>query len=264
MRITFLGTGTSHGVPRLGCDCAGCRSEDARHKRLRPSVFVETGSLNLLVGASPDFRTQALRAGIRRVDAVLLTHTHADHYFGLDDLRAFIEQQGSKMPLYGSPQSLADIRRVFPYACTETPSWPGLPSFELHAVEPSVEFAIRDLRIRALPVPHGRMTVYGFLIDNAFAYVTDCNTVSDDVVESIRGVPVLALDALRARPHPTHLTIEQAVAVAKQVGAKLTLLTHLCHEADHETTEKTLPTGVRVAYDGLEIEVITNEVSIVP
>ena len=264
MRITFLGTGTSHGVPRLGCECTVCRSDDPRNKRLRPSVFVATDTVNLLIDATPDFRTQALRAGIRRVDAVLLTHTHADHYFGLDDLRAFIEQQGRKMPLYGSPKSLADIERVFPYACTETPAWPGLPSFELHAIESRQQFQIGSTSIRSLPVPHGRMTVYGFVVDGAFAYVTDCNAVPDDVVESIRGVPVLALDTLRARPHPTHLTVEQAVVIAKRVGAKLTLLTHLCHEADHETTEKTLPTGVRVAYDGLEIEVITNEVSIVP
>ena len=261
MRITFLGTGTSHGVPRLGCDCAVCRSDDPHNNRLRPSVFVESDAVSLLIDATPDFRTQALRAGIRRVDAVLLTHTHADHYFGLDDLRAFIERQGCKMPLYGSPQSLADIRRVFPYACTETPAWPGLPSFELHAVEPYLEFAIRDLRIRAFPVPHGRMTVYGFLIGNAFAYVTDCNAVPDDVVESIRGVPVVALDALRTRPHPTHLTIEQATVLAGRIVAKLTLLTHLCHEADHETTERTLPSNVRVAYDGMQVEVNEREVA---
>src|ERR1041384_8047661 len=171
MRITFLGTGTSHGVPRLGCDCAVCRSDDPRNKRLRPSVFVESDSVNLLIDATPDFRTQALRAGVRRVDAVLLTHTHADHNFGLDDLRAFIEQQGCKMPLYGSHKSLADIQRVFPYACTETPAWPGLPSFELHAIEPSQQFQIAGKCIRSLPVPHGRMTVYGFVVDAAFAYV---------------------------------------------------------------------------------------------
>jgi phosphoribosyl 1,2-cyclic phosphate phosphodiesterase len=244
----------------LGCDCAVCRSDDPRNKRLRPSVFVENGALNLLIDTTPDFRTQALRAGIRRIDAVLLTHTHADHYFGLDDLRAFIERQGHKMPLYGSEKSLADVQRVFPYACTVKPAWPGLPSFSLHTVEPHQQFEIAGVKIRALPVPHGQMTVFGFMIDDAFAYVTDCNAVATDVVECIKGVPVLALDALRSRPHPTHLTVEQAVTVAERIGAKLTLLTHLCHEADHEAIQKSLPPGVQVAYDGLVVEVNNDEV----
>ncbi|HUK81069.1 MAG TPA: MBL fold metallo-hydrolase [Verrucomicrobiae bacterium] len=260
MRITFLGTGTSHGIPMLGCDCAVCRSNDPRNNRLRPSVFVETGVLNLLIDATPDFRTQALRAGIRHIDAVLLTHTHADHYFGLDDLRAFIERQGHKMPLYGSAKSLADVQRVFPYACTETPAWPGLPSFSVHPIVPHERFEIADVKIRALPVPHGQMTVFGFMLNDAFAYVTDCNAVPADVVECIKGVPVLALDALRSRPHPTHLTIEQAVAAAGRIGAKRTFLTHLCHEADHEATQKSLPPGVQVAYDGLMVEVNNAEV----
>ena len=260
MRVTFLGTGTSHGIPMLGCDCAVCQSDNPRNNRLRPSVFVESGGLNLLIDATPDFRTQALRAAIRSVDAVLVTHAHADHYFGLDDLRAFVERQGHKMPLYGSAKSLGDVQRVFPYACTEKPAWPGLPSFSLHAVEPHQSFEITGVKIRALPVPHGQLTVYGFLIDEGFAYLTDCNAVPAEVVERIRGVPALALDALRARPHPTHLTIEQAVAVAAQIGAKQTWLTHLCHEAEHETTQKSLPPEVQVAYDGLVVEVNNAEV----
>lgn len=237
----------------IGCDCAVCRSDDSRNKRLRPSVFIEHAGLSVLVDATPDFRTQALRSDIRRVDAVLVTHLHADHILGLDDLRVFTERDGTKMPIYGSAESLEAIRRMFPYACTETPRWPGLPSFELHVIEPDGELAIGEFTARVMPVPHGRMTVFGFLFGRDLAYVTDCNAVSPGIVESIRGVTVLVLDALRHRPHPTHLTVEQALAVARQVGAKLTLLTHLCHELDHQKTEDSLPADVRVAYDGLRI-----------
>jgi len=255
MRVTFLGTGTSHGIPMIGCDCAVCRSTDPRNHRLRPSIFIENGTANVLVDATPDFRTQALRANIRRVDAVLVTHTHADHVTGLDDLRAFTEREGRKMPVYGSAKSLADIQRMFPYACTEKPAWPGLPSFQLHPIEVDQPFTILGSTFMALPVPHGYMTVYGFRVEHALAYVTDCNAVSDEVVKAVRGVTVLVLDALRHRSHPTHLTVAEAVLVAGQVGAQLTLLTHMCHEVDHGPTEAELPPQVRLAYDGLQIEI---------
>ena len=255
MRVTFLGTGTSHGIPVIGCDCAVCRSNDPRNKRLRPSVFVESGGQSLLVDATPDFRTQALRANISRVDAVLMTHTHADHVLGLDDLRVFSMRSGQKIPIYGSAHSIESIQRVFPYACTDTPAWPGLPSFALHTVQPHQTFDVSGTAIRALPLLHGRMTVLGFLIGRDLAYVTDCKPVSADVIEAVRGVTVLVLDALRPREHPTHLTIAEARDVAEQVGAKLTLFTHLCHEAEHEAVEKELPPHVRVAYDEMQIEV---------
>jgi phosphoribosyl 1,2-cyclic phosphate phosphodiesterase len=260
MRVTFLGTGTSHGIPVIGCGCAVCRSDNPRNKRLRPSVYVENGSQGLLVDATPDFRTQALRANISRVDAVLMTHTHADHVLGLDDLRVFSMRTGQKTPIYGSAHSIESIQRMFPYACTETPAWPGLPSFALHPVQPHQSFDVSGTVIRALPLLHGRMTVFGFLIGHDLAYVTDCKPVGPDVVEAIRGVAVVVLDALRAREHPTHLTIAEARDVAEQVGAKLTLFTHLCHEAEHEAVEKELPSHVRVAYDGMQIEVTNGDV----
>jgi len=260
MRVTFLGTGTSHGIPVIGCDCAVCRSDNPHNKRLRPSVYVENSNQCLLVDATPDFRTQALRANINRVDAVLMTHTHADHVFGLDDLRVFSVRTGQKIPIYASAHSVEAIQRMFPYACTETPAWPGLPSFDLRPVEPHQTFDVLGTAIRALPLVHGRMTVFGFLFGRDLAYVTDCKPVSPDVVEAIRGVPVLVLDALRARQHPTHLTIAEARGVAEQVGAKLTLFTHLCHEAEHDAIEKDLPPCVRVAYDGMQIEVTNGDV----
>ncbi len=254
MRITFLGTATSHGIPMIGCDCAVCRSADARNQRLRPSIYVETPATKVLVDATPDLRTQVLRANIRQVDAVLITHAHADHILGLDDLRAFTERAGHRMPLYGSPDALQDIARIFPYACVEKPRWPGLPSFELRPVAPLAEFAVGDLPVRTLPVRHGYMTVYGFVFGRDLAYVTDCNTVSSEALQAITGVTVLVIDALRHRPHPTHLTITQAQEVAARVKPQLTLLTHLCHEVEHVATEKELPAGVRIAYDGMQIE----------
>jgi phosphoribosyl 1,2-cyclic phosphate phosphodiesterase len=255
MIVTFLGTGTSHGIPMIGCDCAVCRSDNPHNKRLRPSVFVESGQTNLLIDATPDFRTQALRAGIGRVDAVLVTHSHADHVLGLDDMRAFTERTGQPMPLYGATQVLADIRRVFPYACTDKPAWPSLPSFELRSVEPNVPFEIGRVQILAVELPHGRSRVLGFAFGKRFAYLTDCSAVSPAVVQRLSGVTVLTLDALRHRPHPTHLTIDAAVEMAGQIGAKLTVLTHLCHEVDHATAEAALPASVRIAYDGLRIEI---------
>lgn len=255
MRVTFLGTGTSHGIPVIGCDCAVCRSTDLRDQRLRPSVVVETGQGNVLIDATPDFRTQALRANLRRVDAVLLTHTHADHILGLDDLRVYTWKSGGKMPLYGSAESLAIIERMFPYACTPTPRWPGLPSFELHAVTPEQEFAAGGVGWRALPLLHGGMPVFGFQAGRDFGYVTDCNVVPAEVVAALRGVTVLVLDGLRERAHPTHLTISQAVELAHRIQPKLTLLTHMCHEAGHQSTEDALPADVRLAYDGMRIEI---------
>ena len=228
MRVTFLGTGTSHGIPMIGCDCAVCRSDDPRNQRLRPSIYVEGKDQYVLVDATPDFRAQALRANIRRVDAVLMTHTHADHLFGLDDLRAFTGRDGHKIPVYGSAHSIEAIKRVFPYACTEEPAWPGLPRFGLHGIEPHQDFSVGGLKLRALPLLHGRMTVYGFLFERELAYVTDCSAVPAEVVAAIRGVTLLVLDALRHRPHPAHLTIEQARAVADQVGASLNILYDLC------------------------------------
>src|SRR6266446_4530550 len=263
MRITFLGTGTSHGIPVIGCDCAVCRSNDPHNKRLRPSVLVEIGHAHILIDATPDFRTQALRAGIRQLDAVLLTHTHADHILGLDDLRAFTERTGRAMPVYGSAKSVADIQRIFPYACTDTPAWPSLPSFSLRTVEPNQDFAAGEVNVRTIEIPHGRASVMGFVFGNEFAYLTDCSAVAPAVVQSLEGVTVLTLDGLRHRPHPTHLTIETAAAIAGMVGARLTLLTHLCHEVDHASAERELPATVRIAYDDMQIEVNNGEYQMV-
>jgi phosphoribosyl 1,2-cyclic phosphate phosphodiesterase len=254
MRVLFLGSGTSQGIPMIGCDCAVCRSDDRRNKRLRPSIVVESGDTRLLVDATPDFRYQMLRSGITHVSGVLLTHAHADHFLGMDDLRAFTWKQSRKMPIYGEANSLETVRRVFPYACEEKPRWPTLPQFDLHPIAAHAETIIDGIAVRALPVPHGKTTVFGYRFGMDFAYLTDCHEVPSDVIEAVRGVTVLVLDAVRHRPHPTHMSVSQAVDVARHVGAPLTLLTHMCHEVDHAATESELPSDVRLAYDQMALD----------
>ncbi len=242
----------------IGCDCAVCSSPDPRNRRLRPSVYLETDDACLLVDPTPDFRTQALRAGLRRVDAVLLTHSHADHVLGLDDLRAFC-RDGRKLPVYGLAHTLDAIRGMFPYACTEKPAWIGLPSFSLHPYPNGSRLDFGGLVVTTLTVMHGRLPVSGFMFDRAFAYLTDCHEIPPEVIRAVAGVTVLAIDALRHRPHPTHLTIDDAVLVAGRVDPQLTLLTHLCHEVDHGPAEAGLPDGVRIAYDEMVLEIVDGE-----
>ena len=253
MRVTFLGTGTSHGVPQIGCDCAVCRSTDPRNKRLRASILVEDADTQVMVDATPDARTQILRAGVRRLDAVLLTHAHADHMLGLDDLRTFT--WNAPLPVWGSVDTLADVQRIFPYACTEKPRYPGVPRLALQTIGGDDKFQVGALACRTVTVMHKDMPVWGYIFHGTVGYVTDCNLVPPAALAALRGVTVLVLDGLRHRPHIAHFTVAEAVAVAQQVGAPLTLLTHLCHELDHATTEAALPATVRLAYDGLRLEV---------
>ncbi len=253
MRVTFLGTGTSHGVPQIGCDCAVCRSTDPRNQRLRAAALFEDAGTAVMVDATPDVRTQVLRAGVRRLDAVLLTHAHADHMLGLDDLRSF--SWDAPLPVWGSADTLADVQRIFPYACTEKPRYPGVPRFALQTIADGAEFRVGALVCRPVTVMHKDLPVFGYIMNSTVAYVTDCNLVPPAALAALRGVAVLVLDGLRHRPHIAHFTVAEAVAVAQQVGAKLTLLTHLCHELDHAATEAALPAEVRLAYDGLQLEV---------
>jgi phosphoribosyl 1,2-cyclic phosphate phosphodiesterase len=253
--ITFLGTGTSQGIPVIGCDCAVCRSADPRDQRTRTSIYVETPECAWIVDTGADFRAQCLREQIRRVDAVVYTHAHTDHIMGFDDLRPFARHE-KPLPIYASAATLADLERVFRFAFDGEHRFPGYLHPAPRTVTGTFQLGATDLE--PLELPHGRATVHGYLFsrdgERLAAYLTDCHAVSDEIVERIAGVRHLIVDALRRRPHPTHMTIAQAVAVAERARAERAWLTHLCHDLTHAEIEASLPPAVRVAYDGLKIE----------
>lgn len=250
--ITVLGSGTSVGVPTLGCRCAVCRSEDPRDKRLRPSVLVQYNGKNVLVDTTPDFRYQALRAGLDRLDAVLYTHAHADHILGLDDLRPLNAFQGGPIPIYGAPETLDVIRRCFSYAFDgkiKESSSPELSVYELDGRP----FDLFGLEILPVPVRHGSQTIYGYRFGRYAAYVTDQSDIPPKSIEMLRGLDVLFLDALRHRPHPTHSTLERALQFVEQIQPRRAFFTHICHDLPHAATESGLPSHVRLAYDTMTL-----------
>jgi phosphoribosyl 1,2-cyclic phosphate phosphodiesterase len=252
--LTFLGTGTSLGIPLIGCDCEVCASHDPCDKRTRASIYCETPECAWGVDAGPDFRSQALRENIRRMDAVLFTHAHTDHVMGFDDLRPFCFG-GRKLPVYASAETMATIQRVFAFAFEDDPRSLGYLRPEPHIV--SGPFMLGETAITPLPVPHGRVTTFGYLFERRgrklAAYLSDCKEVPPPVLSAIAGVEVLILDALRHKPHGTHMNVEEALAVATHIGAPQTWLTHLCHELGHSELSRALPGSVRVAYDGLKL-----------
>ena len=252
MRITFLGTGTSHGVPMIGCGCATCTSTDPRDTRLRPSIYVETAAARVLVDAGPDLRAQALRHRITRVDAIVFTHGHADHILGMDDVRRFNALMDGAMPCYGDAATLDDIRRMFSYVFDPaTPKGGGLPQLDLRQVDG--RFAVGGLDIVPVPLAHGMRPILGFRFGR-FAYLTDCNRIPDPSWALLEDLDVLVLDALRVRPHPTHFSLDEAVAAAARIGAARTFFTHMCHDLLHAATDARLPPGMALAYDGLVLE----------
>jgi phosphoribosyl 1,2-cyclic phosphate phosphodiesterase len=251
MRITFLGTGTSTGVPVVGCRCAVCTSPDPRNQRLRQSVHIERDGRHFLIDTTPDLRLQLLRHPIPRLDFILYTHSHSDHLMGLDDIRPFNFRQRESIRAYASPSTAKAVRRAFSYIWDSTQLGGGKPQLEL--VEVEQPFGDEGFDIVPLPVSHGNWTILGFRI-GPFAYITDTNGIPDATMKLLAGVEVLALDGLRPAPaHPTHFTIGEAVEVAQRIGARMTYLIHLTHEVDHDTVESTLPANIRLAWDGLEL-----------
>lgn len=253
MTITVLGSGTSVGVPTLGCHCAVCRSEDSRDKRLRPSVALRYGGRVVLIDTTPDFRYQALRAGIERIDAIIYTHSHADHILGLDDVRPFNFRQRGSIPIYGSAQTLAAIRTCFGYAFDGREKESSIPKLETRTLD-GAPFELFGVEFIPVEVLHGSQRIYGFRF-GAAAYLTDHSEIPDESFEKLTDLDVLFLDALRYRPHPTHSTIERSLGYVERLAPARTFFTHICHDLAHEQTEQRLPPNVRLAYDGLEITV---------
>lgn len=252
--LTFLGTGTSQGVPMIGCDCDVCRSSDPRDQRLRSSLYIQTPECSFVVDTGTDFRTQALRADMRVVDAVIFTHSHTDHVMGFDDLRRFAYKRGY-MPVYASPATMRDLERVFRFAFNAENPFPGYLKPEPHLVEGP--FSLGSTLITPLPVPHGNTIVNGYLFSRGgrklVAYLSDCSAVPDPIVDLIGGVEALIIDALRHKPHPTHLSVEQALEIAGRVRPNDTYFTHICHELP-QSDEADLPPGAHIAFDGLQLK----------
>lgn len=249
MTLTFLGTGTSHGVPMIGCACATCVSADARDTRLRPSIYVESAGARILVDAGPDLRQQALVHRISRVDAILFTHGHADHILGIDDVRRFNAIMRGPMPCYGDAATLDDIRRTFGYAfAPPAAKGGGVPQLDMREIHGP--FTVGDLEIRPVPLFHGERAILGFRV-GAVAYLTDCSRLADEAWAILAGLDVLVLDALRERPHPTHFSLSEAIETAARIGAARTFFTHMCHDLAHEPTSARLPSGMALAFDGL-------------
>ena len=254
VHITVLGSGTSVGVPTIGCECRVCASPDPRDKRLRPSVLVNYGGHNVLIDTSPDFRAQALRAGFRHLDAVLYTHAHADHILGLDDIRPFNYGRREQIPIYARPDTLETIRRIFRYVFEEEARHPGgIPRIQAFPIEEG-HIDLFGLRFDVVPLLHGERPIIGFRFGRA-AYLTDHSDIPAESLAMLHGLDVLFLDALRRTPHPTHSTIERSLGWVAQLQPRRAFFTHICHELAHEETNRTLPPNVELAYDGLEIAV---------
>ena len=236
----------------IGCDCATCRSDDVRDRRLRPSIFLETNRTALLVDCGPDLRAQALAYGIRRIDAIFFTHGHADHILGLDDVRRFNFLQQRPMPCFGDARTIADVRQTFAYAFSpRTQAGGGLP--RIATFEIAGPFCVGNLEIVPVPIFHGQRPILG-LRAGRFAYLTDCSRIPDSSFALLEDLDVLVIDALRERPHPTHFTLAEAIAASQRIGARRTWFTHMCHDLPHTATSARLPDGLALAYDGLVVE----------
>jgi len=252
MRVTMMGSGTSTGVPVIGCTCAVCTSSEPRNRRLRPGLKLELPAGVVLIDTPTDLREQALRFGLPRLDAIVYTHTHADHIFGLDDVRIFNFRQGAAIPCHGSPETLGNLRRVFAYVFEDGQQGGGKPQLDLVPIVGPFELC--GARFEPLPVWHGELEVLAFRI-GGFAYVTDCSRIPEESAARLTGLDVLILDALRYRRHSTHFSVEEALAEVERLRPRRTILTHLAHEIDSAAPRFPLPAGVEFGFDGLAFDV---------
>ena len=259
MEVIFIGTGTSQGVPMIACDCAVCTSPDPRNRRTRASLHVVLDGLHIQVDATPEFRLQCLRENLRQIDVFVLTHGHADHIVGMDDLRRFCDLIGGEaLTVHTTEEGMTRVRSIFPYAVGDKPVAKGYAAFRLAAMPPVLEFP--QGTIQSTLLPHGSIQSLGLVFTEKssgrkFVYYNDCKTVPPAVVALARGADVVVLDGLRPDPHPSHLSISEACAVAAEIGAPTTYLTHLTHAVEHEAWSRKLPAGVQLAYDGLRLKV---------
>jgi phosphoribosyl 1,2-cyclic phosphate phosphodiesterase len=250
VEVIVLGSGTSHGVPMIGCTCAVCTSGDPRDQRTRPSIFVRMGDQRILVDTATELRLQCITHNIDRVDAVLFTHHHADHVTGLDDVRRFNWLMRQPLQCYGSERTLRNLRQMFLYAFEHAPDSPhSRPELELHPIDDQ-PFRIGGETIVPIPLVHGSLPVLGFRFGD-FAYCTDCNDIPDESLSRLGGLDVLILEAVRRTPHPAHFHLDGAVEMARRIGARRTYFTHIAHQLGHEETNRELPDGMALAYDGL-------------
>jgi len=251
VKITFLGTGTSQGVPFIGCDCAVCTSPDPRDKRLRTSVWIETPQASIVIDSGPDFRYQMLRANVLRLDAILFTHSHKDHVAGLDDVRAYNYRQNKAMEVYASEQTQEVLKREFSYVFSGD-SYPGIPQINLNTID-GKPFSINGLEITPIRTLHYKMEVFGFRIGN-FTYITDANYIAPAELEKAKGSKAFVINALRHKEHISHYTLSEAIEIAKQVGAENSYFTHISHQLGlHIEIDSHLPSGMHLAYDTLTL-----------
>lgn len=254
MKITFLGTGTSCGVPVIGCQCEVCKSEDKRDRRFRCSILVETDQTRLLVDIGPDFREQILPLPFRRIDGILITHAHYDHVGGMDDIRPYC--QFGEINVYADSIACEGMLQMLPYCFAEN-RYPGVPAIGLHEINAGEKLLFGDIPVVPFRVIHGKLPILGYRFGQRFAYITDMKTMEESQMDFLTGVDTLVINALRFdKPHHSHQLVDDAVAIARRVGARRTLLTHMCHEIGlHEEVNRILPKGVELAYDGQVIEI---------
>lgn len=255
MQFTFLGTGTSHGIPMIGCSCKVCTSADPRNRRRRSSLYVMTEGKHLIIDTPPDFREQVLQFGVTRVDAVFLTHPHADHIYGFDDVRRFSSMQKAHIPVHGAPETIRQMRKKFDYVDRASYGFESVPRVLFTDMTEPVELGA--CRITPLPVSHGKDRIYGFLIEGGrkkLAYIPDCNEIPDETMQLLNNLDAMILDGLRPEPHPTHFSISECVEHLGRIGAKQSFLTHLTHNSDHAALQKQLGAAVTVPWDGLEVQ----------
>ncbi|HXS35743.1 MAG TPA: MBL fold metallo-hydrolase [Flavipsychrobacter sp.] len=253
MKVTFLGTGTSQGVPVIGCDCAVCTSTDKRDKRLRTSIWIETPATSVVIDSGPDFRYQMLRANVKKLDAVVFTHGHKDHTAGLDDVRAYNYIQDAAMEVYATDETQEILRREFAYVFNNK-TYPGIPVINLNTIKNGVPFSINELTFIPILVMHYKLEVLGFRIGD-FTYITDANYIAPEELKKASGSKIFVLNALRHEQHISHYTLSEAVEIARQVGAEQTYFTHISHQLGlHAEIDAHLPKGMHLAYDKLVVE----------